>query len=124
MMAAKGFLQLALWQAGQFRTRVINVHGHPAYPSPSRQLKRSGELGQMCRCRRAPYLNKILEQDHCFVKKPIMASQWFRSVDRALNTIAGCEAMNILRMGQIRWLARNDVVGQNRVIERTFGIAA
>ena len=35
-IAAKGFLQLALWQAGQFRPRVINVDGHPAYPSANR----------------------------------------------------------------------------------------
>lgn len=124
LIAAKGFIQLALWQVGQFRPRVINVDGHPAYPSAIEQLKRSGELGQRCLCRRAPYLNNILEQDHRFVKKRIMASQWFRSVDGALNTIAGYEAMNIIRKGQIRWVAKDDVVGQIRFIERTFGIAA
>jgi transposase-like protein len=86
---AKGFLQLALWQVGQFRPRVINVDGHPAYSFAIEQLKRPVELGPRCLCRRAPYLNNILEQDHRFVKKRIMASQWFRSVDVALNTIAG-----------------------------------
>jgi len=124
LIAAKGFLQLALRQVGQFRPRVINVDGHPAYRSAIEQLKRSGELGPRCLCRRAPYLNNILEQDHRFVKKRIMASQWFRSVDGALNTIAGYEAMNIIRKGQIRWVAKDDVVGQIRFIERTFGIAA
>ena len=124
LIAAKGFLQLALWQAGQFRPRVINVDGHPAYPSAVEQLKRSGELGQRCRYRRAPYLNNILEQDHRFVKKRITASQWFRSIDGALNTIAGYEAMNIIRKGQIRWVGKDDVVGKIRFIERTFGIAA
>jgi len=123
LIAAKGFLQLALWQAGRFRPQVINVDGHPAYPSAVEQLKRSGELGQRCRCRRAPYLNNILEQDHRFVKKRITASQWFRSIDGALNTIAGYEAMNIIRKGQIRWVAKEDVVGQIRFIERMFGIA-
>jgi len=91
---------------------------------PIAQLKRSGELGQRCRCRRAPYLNNILAQDHRFIKQRIMASQWFRSVNGALNTIAGYEAMPILRTGQIRWVAKHDVVGQIRFIERTFGIAA
>jgi transposase, IS6 family len=52
-----------------------------------------------------------------------MASQWFRSVDGALNTIAGYEAINIIRKGQIRWVAKDDVAGQIRFIERTFGIA-
>jgi hypothetical protein len=53
-----------------------------------------------------------------------MAGQWFRSVNGALNTIAGYEAMNIIRKGQIRWVAKNDVVGQIRFIERMFGITA
>ena len=78
---------------------MINVDGHPAYPSAIAQRKRSGELGQRCRCRRAPYLNNILAQDHRFIKQRIMASQWFRSVNGALNTIAGYEAMNIIRKG-------------------------
>ena len=75
-IAAKSFLQLALSQVGRC-PRVINVDGHPAYPRAVEQLKRSGELGQTCRCRRTPYLNNILEQDHRFVKKRITASQWF-----------------------------------------------
>ena len=58
------------------------------------------------------------------MKKRIMAGQWFRSVNGALNTIAGYEAMNIIRKGQIRWVAKNDVVGQIRFIERMFGITA
>jgi hypothetical protein len=45
-------------------------------------------------------------------------------VDGALNRIAGYEAMNIVRKGQIRWLPKTDIVGQVRLVERTFGIAA
>ncbi len=67
-------------------------------------------------------MNNLLEQDHRFVKKRIVASQWFRSVDGALNTTAGYEAMNIIRKGQIRWIARTDIVGQDRSIERSLGI--
>ena len=58
------------------------------------------------------------------MKKRVVASQWFRSAEGALNTIAGYEAMNIIRKGQIRWLAKGDIVGQARFIERTFGLAA
>src|SRR5215469_16606292 len=58
------------------------------------------------------------------INQRIMASQWFRSVNGALNTIAGYEAMHILRKGQIRLVAKHDVVGQIRFIDRTFGIAA
>ena len=106
VIAAKGLILLAMWQAGRFRPRVINVEGHPAYPSAIEQLKCCAELGPRCRSRRAPYLNNILEQDRRFVNKRILASQWFRSVDGALNTIAGNEAMNIIRTGPIRWVAK------------------
>jgi len=123
-VAAKALLQLAIKQAGKVQPRVINVDGHPAYPAAVADLQQSGELGRNCRCRRSPYINNMVEQDHRFVKKRVVASQWFRSVDGALNTIAGYEAMNIIRKGQIRWLPKTDVVGQVRFIERIFGLAA
>jgi transposase-like protein len=122
LTAAKAFLQLAILRVGARRPRVINVDGHPAYPSAVEELKQSGELGRNCRCRRAPYLNNILEQDHRFVKKRVTASQWFRSIGGALNTIAGYEAMNIIRKGQIRWLPKADILGHMRFIERTLGL--
>ena len=37
------------------------------------------------------------------MKKRVTASQGFRPMAGALNTIAGYEAMNIIRKGQIRW---------------------
>ena len=123
LMAAKGFLQLAL-SAGQIRPRVINVDGHPAYASAIGELKQSGVLGRNCRCRPSQYMNNIIEQDHRFVKKRVVTSQGFRSAGGALSSIAGYEAMNIIRKGQIRWLPKGDVVGQKRFIERIFGIAA
>src|SRR5262249_20061518 len=84
-------------------------------------LKASRELGCRCQCRPSPYMNNVLEQDHRFVRKRSAASLWFRSVDGALRTIAGYEAMNMIRKGQVRWLAKGDVIGQVRFIERTFG---
>jgi len=94
--------------------RVINVDGHPAYARAIRELKRSGELGPRCRCRPAPYLNNVIEQEHRFIKKRIAASLWFRSAEGALRTIDGYEAMHLIRKGQIRWLHKGDVVGQRR----------
>ena len=103
---------------------MINVDGHASYPPAIEELKESGELSRQCQCRPCPYLNNVLEQDHRFVKKRIAASLWFRSVDGALRTIEGYEAMNMIRKGQVRWLAKGDVVGQVRFIEQAFGIAA
>ena len=124
LTAAKLFLRQSLTRPGVKRPRVINVDGHPAYARAIADLKCSGELGRRCRCRPSPYLNNILEQDHRFIKKRITASLWFRSVEGALRTIAGYEAMHVIRKGQIRWLAKGDVVGQRQFIHSAFGIAA
>jgi transposase-like protein len=124
LTAAKPFLRLALWRTGEVGPRVINVDGHPAYPRAIAELKSSGELGRRCRCRPSPYLNNIVEQDHRFIKKRIVASLWFRSVEGALQTVAGYEAMHAIRKGQIRWLRKGDVVGQVQFIQRIFGIIA
>jgi transposase-like protein len=123
LVAAKHFLQLALWRSA-VRPRVINVDGHPGYAHAIAELKGAGELGARCRCRTAPYLNNIVEQDHRFIKKRIAASLGFRSVTGAVNTIGGYEAMHMVRKGQVRWLAKGDVVGQVRFINQTLGIAA
>jgi transposase-like protein len=123
-IAAKHFLQLTLWRVGHLRPRVINVDGHPAYPSAIAELKQTGELSKVCRCRPSPYLNNIIEQDHRFIKKRIVAGQWFRSVKGAVNTIQGYEAMNMIRKGQIRWLPKGDITGQVRFVNRAFGLAA
>jgi transposase-like protein len=124
LTAAKQFLQLALWRTREVRPRVINVDGHPAYARAIAELRSRGELGQRCRCRPSPYLNNVIEQDHRFIKKRIAASLGFRSVEGALQTIAGYEAMHAIRKGQIRWLAKGDVVGQVQFIQRILGIAA
>ena len=92
-VAAKHFLQMALWRVAGVRPRVIKVDGHAAYPQAIRELKASGELARRCRCRPTPYLNNVLEQDHRFLKRRMAASLWFRSIDGALRTIAGHEAM-------------------------------
>ena len=124
LTAAKLFLRLALSGPGRIRPRVINVDGHPAYARAITELKRSGELGRRCRCRPTPYLNNVIEQDHRFIKKRIAASLWFRSVEGALNTIDGYEAMHLIRKGQIRWLQKGDVVAQRQFIHKLFGIAS
>ena len=124
LTAAKLFLRQSLTRPGVKRPRVINVDGHPAYARAIADLKCSGELGRRCRCRPSPYLNNNLEQDHRFIKKRITAGLWFGSVQGALRTIEGYEAMHLIRKGQIRWLAKGDVVGQRQFIHSTFGIPA
>jgi transposase, IS6 family len=80
--AAKLFLRLALSGSGGVRPRVVNVDGHPAYVRAIAELKDSRDLGRRCRCRPSPYLNNIIEQDHRFIKRRIIASLGFRSPRR------------------------------------------
>jgi transposase-like protein len=123
LVAAKLFLRLALSGAAPM-PRVINVDGHPAYASAIAELKQTGELGPRCRCRTAPYLNNIIEQDHRFIKKRITASLGFRSAEGAWRTIEGYEAMHAIRKGQIRWVAKGDPAAQRQFIHTIFGVAA
>jgi len=123
LIAATLFLRLAL-SGGRPRPRVINVDGHPAYAGAVAELKQTGELSRHCRCRAAPYLNNIIEQDHRFIKKRITASLGFRSVEGACRTIEGYEAMHAIRKGQVRWVAKGDPLAQRQFIHTIFGIAA
>ena len=123
LIAATLFLRLALSRGGP-RPRVINVDGHPAYAGAVAELKQTGELGRGCRCRTAPYLNNIIEQDHRFIKKRITSSLGFRSVDGACRTIEGYEAMHAIRKGQVRWVAKGNSVAQCQFIHTVFGIVA
>jgi transposase, IS6 family len=99
LIAAKLFLRLALSGGGPM-PRVINADGHPAYASATAELKEPGEFGRRCRCRTAPYLNNIIEQDHRFIKKRITARLGFRSTEGAWRTIEGYEAMHAIRKGR------------------------
>ena len=66
----------------------------------------------------------IIEQDHRFIKKPIVASLGFRPVEGASRTIEGYEAMQAIRKGQVRWLEKSNAVGQRQFVHALFGIAA
>ena len=120
--AAKRFFQKALRSLGHPRPRVINVDGNPSYPKVIAELKRAGELGRRCRCRSVRYLNNIVEQDHRAIKRRVRASQGFRSFDSAARMIQGIETVNMIRKGQVRWLAKDDIAGQVAFVAGLFGL--
>src|SRR3954454_17578708 len=122
--AAKRFFQKALRSANHPRPRVVNVDGNPAYPRVIAELKRTRELGRRCRCRPVRYLNNVVEQDHRAIKRRVRAMQGFRAFHSAWRTIQGIEAVNMIRKGQVRWLAKGDITGQVAFINNLFGLAA
>ena len=103
--AAKRFLAKALGGANHPAPRVINTDGHAAYPLAVAQLKGAGDLAEDCRHRPVPYLNNVLEQDHRAIKRRVNASQHFRSFCAARRTLAGYEAIHMIRKGQACWSA-------------------
>ena len=118
--AAKRFFQKALRSADHPRPRVINVDGNPSYPKVIGELKRTRELGRRCRCRPVRYLNNSVEQDHRSIKRRVRACQGFRSFSSATRTIQGIETVNMIRKGQVRWLAKDDIGGQVAFVAGLF----
>jgi transposase, IS6 family len=73
--------------------------------------KAEGALEEDCQHRPVQYLNNILEQDHRAIKRRVRASQHFRSFWGAWRTIAGYEAVHMIRKGQACWSATGAKVG-------------
>jgi transposase-like protein len=80
--------------------RVINTDKHAGYPPAIVRLKAEDALKENCRHRPVQYLNNVLEQDHRAIKRRVKASQHFRSFWAAWRTIAGYEAIHMIRKGQ------------------------
>jgi len=70
------------------------------------------------------YLNNIIEQDHCFVKKRVRACPGYRSFDTAERTIQGVEAINMIRKGQLKRISKDDAQGQAKFVASLFQVAA
>ena len=97
---------------------------NPAYPAAIKELKDEGTLRRRCRVRQCKYLNNIVEQDHRTVKRRARLAMGYGSFRSAWRTLQGVEAVNMIRKGRVRWVAREDPAGQARFVGNLFGIAA
>jgi IS6 family transposase len=122
--AAKRLFRMALSDPSHPQPRVINTDKARLYGSAIATVKAEGTLRRRCRHRPVQYLNNILEQDHRAIKRRVKAKQSFREFRAARRTIAGYEAMHMIRKGQTRWVSDNDVRQQNRFIDQLFDLAA
>ena len=80
------------------------------------------DSGAAIEMRRIKYLNDIVEQDHRSIKRRVRASQGFRAFHSASRTLQGIETMNMIRKGQVRWIAKDDVAGQAMFVEHILGL--
>jgi transposase-like protein len=65
-----------------------------------------------------------VEQDHRDVKRRTWLAKGYGSLQTAWRTLRGIEAMEMMRKGRAKWVAKDDVVGQVLFIRSLFGIAA
>jgi hypothetical protein len=106
--AAKRLFRKALGDRSHPQPRVINTDLAPIYTCVIPDSKEEGTLRNRCRHRSVQYLNNILEQDHRAIKRRVNAKQGFREFQAARRTIQGYEAIDMIRKGQVRWVAGDD----------------
>lgn len=122
--AAKRFLRRALSAAATPQPRVINVDRNPAYPAAVEQLQTAGTLRRRCRLRRCKFLNNVVEQDHRVPKQRVWLAKGYGAFHSAWRTLQGIEAMDMIRKGRARRVAKGDALAQARFIRKLFGLAA
>ena len=122
--AAKRFFQKALAQPHTMNPRTVTVDKNPAYPAAVAAMKRDGELWRFSRLRHVKYLNNIVEQDHRRIKRLVRPGLGFSSLRTARRTLAGYEAMAMIRKGQVRNIGGRDIRAQATFIAGLFGLAA
>jgi transposase-like protein len=121
--AAKRFFRKALAQPHTANPRTITVNKNAAYPKAAAEMKRDDELWRRSRLRQVKYLNNIVEQDHRHVERVTRPGLGFGGFWTARRTLAGYEAMAMIRKGQVRNIGGNEIGAQATFIVTLFDIA-
>jgi transposase, IS6 family len=102
---------------------VITVDKNPAYLIAIQELKEEKQMPEGIQLRQVKYLNNIMEQDHCFIKKRIRPMLGLKSLRTAKRIISGIEAMHMIKKGQTLQ-RKNSVQNQKEFIHQLFGLVA
>jgi IS6 family transposase len=122
--AVKRFFRKALAQLHTVDPRTITMDKNAAYPKATAKMKKDGELWCCSRLRQVKCANNIIEQDHWKVKRQTCPGLGFGSFWTARRTLAGYEAMAMIRKAQIRNNCGRDIKAQARFIATLFKVAA
>jgi len=122
--AAKRFFRKALAQPHTVNPRTITVDKNPAYPRAVADMKRAGQLWRFSRLRQCKYLNNIVEQDHRRIKRLVRPGLGFAGLPTARVTLAGYEAMAMIRKGQAHNIGGRDIRAQAAFVAELFQVAA
>ena len=122
--AAKRFFRKALGQPHTVNPRTIMLDKNPAYPCAVAEMKEDRELWRFARLRQCKFLNNMVEQNHQRVKRLVRPGLGFGSFRTARRTLAGYEAMAMVRRGQVRGAGGRDMRAQASFIAELFQTAA
>jgi transposase-like protein len=122
--AAKRFFRKAVGQVHTVNPRTITVDKNPAYPRAVTDMKKAGEIWRFSRLRQIKFLNNIVEQDHRCIKRLVRPGLGFGNLRTARRTLAGFEAMAMIRKGQVRNIGGRDIQAQTAFIAGMFQMAA
>ena len=95
-----------------------------AYPRVVADLKRAGQLWRFSRLRQCKYLNNIVEQDRRRIKCLVRPGLGFASLPTAKRTLAGYEAIAMIRKGQTHDTGGRDMQRQAAFVAELFQVAA
>ena len=116
--AAKCFLKRALANPDNRPPHVLARDRLRSYPAAIRELQNEGQIHRSCRHRTRPYSNNRIESDHRHIKRRLRAMQGPRTAATAGAVIAGIEAVQIIRKGQVLGITRKNLHGQAWVFGR------
>jgi transposase-like protein len=122
--AARRFFRKALQQPHTVSLRTNTVDKNAAYPIAARAMKKEGTLWRFAKLRTVKFLNNIVEQDHRRIKRLVRPGLGFKNFMTASQTLAGYEAMAMIRKGQLVGAPANDMGAQRNFIATLFGVAA
>ena len=120
--AAKDFFRKALGASHNQQPRVITTDRYGATEVAITEMIYSGDISCKATHRMVKYLNNIIEQDHRFIKRKVRPMLGFGSFESAEKTIAGIEAMHMIRKGQVEGV--QGVLSEVEFISKIMGVVA
>ena len=87
-------------------------------------MKAADALWRFSRLRQCNYLNNVVEQDHRRTRRLLRPGMGCGSFWTARQTLAGFEAMAMIRKGQVQNLGGGDIKARAAFIAELFQIAA
>jgi IS6 family transposase len=120
--AAKCFLRLALANPDNRAPHVFARDGLRSYPAAIRELQNEGQLRRSCQHRTRRYSNNRIESDHRHIKRRLRSMHGPRTLTTACAVIAGIEAVQMIRKGQVLGITKKNLHGQAWVFGSLLGL--